>query len=265
MLWLGGATLPAQSPDLSFELLYRVERPVRFVTMDPLGQVYAVTPDNELLVFTPGGDIRFNYQNFRHGDLAWVDATNPLHLVLFYPSFGQVIVLDRTLSEIALLNLPESGYWDVPAVGRSADNQIWLYDPVQTALKKVSLRGETLVEGQPLSLLLPRPPQPRWIVEQKQEVFLFDPGLGVLVFDPFGQYLKTLPVGDMDGLRVWDEQWTFWQDGRLFLYYPGFQQTRALESPEAASMGMIAAGRMLLQTGYGFAVYGYQAIQSPKR
>lgn len=252
MLWCTG--LGAQSP----RFLFRIDHPVRFLTMDPLGQVYAVTPVNDLVLYSPKGELRFLYQNFRHGDLGWVDASNPLNILLFYPQYGQAVMLDRTLSEIGMLNLPEAGYWDVPVAGRSADNQIWIYDPVQTAIRKVNIRGETLVEGQPLSLLLSRPPQPEWIVEQKQEVFLYDPGTGVHVFDPFGQHLKTISTGEMTALRVWDGHWTFWREGKLFLFYPEKQSERELILPETALAGTFSSGRMLLQVEGGFVVYGVE-------
>lgn len=237
--------------------MYRVEEPARFLTADPLGQVYVVTPENELLQYNAQGALAYWYQNFRHGELAWVDAGNPLNILLFYPEFGQIVVLDRTLSEIAQLNLPEIGLWDVRAVGRSGDNQIWLYDPVQTLVRKISLDGEFLAEGQPLSLLLPSPPSPLWVTEQKQEVYMYDPEAGVLVFDPFGQYLKTIPAGDMQDLHVWNGEWTFWRNGDLFLFQPLSLQTYHIELPEPASAGIFQAGRLVLQTEKGFSVYSY--------
>lgn len=249
LLWsLAGNAQPAQ-------LLFRIDQPARFLTMDRLGQVYAVTPQNELLLFSSKGELRFTYQNFRHGDLEWVDATNPLNILLCYPQYGQVVMLDRTLSEIGMLNLPEAGFWDVPAAGRSSDNQIWIYDPAQTVIRKVNVRGETLVEGQPLSLLLSQPPRPEWILEQRQEVFLYDPAIGVLVFDPFGQYLKTIPVPGMEALRVWDGHWTYWREGKLYLFYPERQMEQELAIPETALTGTFSAGRMLLQVEDGFVVY----------
>jgi hypothetical protein len=250
LLW--GVALAAQSP----QLLFRVDQPARFLTMDPLGQAYVVTPQNDLLVYSSKGELRFFYQNFRHGKLGWVDASNPLNILVYYPQYGQVVMLDRTLSEIGMLSLPEAGFWDVPVAGRSADNQIWIYDPVQTAIRKVNIRGDTQVEGQPLSLLLNRPPQPEWIVEQKQEVFLYDPGAGVHVFDPFGQYLKTIPTGEMTALRVWDGHWTFWREGKFYLFYPERQLERELVLPETALSGTFSGGRMLLQVEGGFVVYG---------
>ena len=224
-------------------MLYRAEQAVRFLTADPLGQVYVVTPDNQLIQYNVTGAITYRYQNFRHGALGWVDAGNPLNILLFYPEFGQIIILDRTLSEIARLNLPEMGFWDVPAVGRSADNQIWLYDPVQTLIRKINLQGMVLVEGQPLSLLLPEPPDPVWITERDQEIYLYDPEKGALVFDPFGQYLKTVPTNGVEFLGTRNGWWPLQN-------FPG-------ELPEAALSGVFQSGRLVLQTGTGFAVYTY--------
>ena len=251
------APLWAQPSGPETHLLYRVDHAVRFLAADPLGQVYVVTPQNELLQYNAQGVLAYKYQNFRHGELAWVDAGNPLNILLFYPQFGQVVILDRTLSEIALLNFPEKGLWDVSAIGRSSDNQIWLYDPVQTLIRKITVNGEYLAEGQPLSMLLPETPRPVWILEQKQEVYLYDPIQGVMVFDAFGQYLKTIPADGMEGLRIWDGYWTFWKEGQLFFYQPLAHRAFPIELPEPATTGIFQAGRLILQTEKGFAVYGY--------
>ncbi|MBK7409469.1 MAG: hypothetical protein IPJ40_16380 [Saprospirales bacterium] len=219
--------------------------------------MYAVTPGNELLQYNTKGTAIYSYQNIRHGSLGWIDASNPLNILLFYPGFGQVILLDRTLSEVARLNLPELGLWDVSAVGRSGDNQLWLYDPVQQLIRKVNTKGEFVVEGQPLSLLLPVLPRPDCILERKQEVYLYDPQLGVLVFDVFGQYLKTIPTKEMENLRIGEDQWTFWKEDKLYLFNPLLQQIYTLSLPEPAKMGFLQANRLVLQTETGFAVYGF--------
>jgi hypothetical protein len=232
-LWLS-----AQEGANPWKLLYRVERPVELLAADPLGQVYVVTPQQELIQYNSRGAVAYNYQNFRHGKLGWVDAGNPLNILLYYPEFGHIIVLDRTLSEIAQLNLPEQGFWDAPVAGRSADNQIWIYDPVQTLIRKINIRGEMMASGQPLFLLLPQPPQPVWILEQNQEVFMYDPELGVLVFDPFGQYVRTVPLGAAEGVPILGER-----------------QLQSLRAPEPAKRGLFQAGRLILQTETGFAVY----------
>lgn len=252
----GPGILYAQ-PVPEFKLLYRVEQPLRFLTVDQLGQIYVVTPSSELLQFNTQGKVVYTYQNFRHGNLAWVDASNPLNILLFYPEFGQVIILDRTLSEVALLNLPELGLWDVPAVGRAGDNQIWLYDPVQMLIRKISAKGEFLVEGQPLSLLLPILPNPKWIVERKQEVFLFDPQLGVLVFDVFGQYLNTTPTQGMEHLHIGEKFWNYRKEGTFYSYSMASQLTYPISVPEEAKTGIWQGNRnpLVLQTEKGFSVY----------
>ena len=253
LLWslpVWGQTL---KPDLT--LLYHVEEAVSFLAADQLGQVYAVTPDNQLLKYGVDGEVNYLYQNFRHGDLGWVDASNPLHILIFYPEFGQVIILDRTLSELTQINLPELGLWDVAAVGRSGDNQLWLYDPVQMLIRKVSTNGSFLVEGQPLALILTEMPDPEWIREYKQEVYLYDPKLGVLVFDVFGQYLKTIPTEGMKNLRIGEKQWTYWKKGELFVYQPSLQSVHAIRVSLPASSGFIQGNRLILQTEKGFSVY----------
>src|SRR5436190_13567133 len=63
---------------------------VTFFTSDNLGQAYVVV-ENQLLQFDSNGKPVANYSEKNLGNLRFVDASNPMKILLFYPDFARVI------------------------------------------------------------------------------------------------------------------------------------------------------------------------------
>jgi len=99
---LGGFIIPflafgqSTTKPLDYTLLRTLEISSPVFTTDQLRNVYTVTKTNEVIKYTPSGQIQFRYNNNTLGNLAFIDATDPFNLLLFYPDFRRVILLDRT-------------------------------------------------------------------------------------------------------------------------------------------------------------------------
>ena len=235
-------TLPAQqSPAGRF--LWETEATAERFYTDKLQQLYLVTATGELIKYDAAGREVFRYNNNRLGRLGQVDATNPFNLLLYYPDFLQVIVLDRTLSEVATLNLFDLGYVQVQALGLSSDNQIWVYDEQRFRLSKISPDGQVQQESSDLSLQLEHPPRPSFLLERRQTVFLVDPERGVYLFDIFGQPLQTIELRGLSRVQVHGDYLWYAQEGRLFSYH--LPSGKVQEMPLPAEAG--AAGQIQVQ------------------
>ena len=69
------------------------------------------------------------YQNLRLGRISSVDLNNPLKIILLYPDFNSVVLLDNQLNEIATINFSELPQpIVVSAVGNASQNRLWFYD-----------------------------------------------------------------------------------------------------------------------------------------
>ena len=204
-LFLQACGAPAQSNQPAPRLLAVLPEPAATFTTDPLNHIYLVTPDNTLLKYDDRGRELFRYSDNTLGPLAHLDATNPFQVLLFYPEMQQIRLLDRTLAPIGSIDLGALGFWQVPAVAHSSDNQLWLYDPRTFQLKKIDSRGRVLLHSPDLQLLLGSAPQPTFLLEARQSVFLCDPLQGIHLFDLFGQYLKSLPIQGLNDFQVFDD------------------------------------------------------------
>lgn len=97
-----------------------------FVGYDKFGYTYFVInntlhKDNELE--------SLQYQNLALGRISAVDLNNPLKLVLLYPEFNTVVMLDNQLNEISSIDFSSlNEQIVVTAIGNASQNRLWFYD-----------------------------------------------------------------------------------------------------------------------------------------
>lgn len=224
----------AQERGSAYELIGSFAAEAEFFTTDKLQQFYIVTPDNTVIKYSPDGEELFRYNNNTLGELTHIDATNPFNLLLYYPEFQTAITLDRTLNKIGEFNLWNLQVVDVRAVAMAVDNGLWLFDDVTYTLKKVNRDGRLLRRSDNLSLLLGLTPAPTKIVARANFVYANDPDIGILVFDNFGQYDRTLPLTGIDDFQVAENRLLYQIDNTFFVY--DLKALRETELPLPAGM-----------------------------
>ncbi len=208
----------AQVRSSAYELISSIPVEAKFFTSDKLQQLYIVTPDNTVIKYSPDGEELFRYNNNTIGELTHIDATNPFNLLLYYPEFQTAITLDRTLNKIGEFNLWDLQVVDVRAVGLAVDNGLWVFDAATYTLKKISQEGQLLRQSDNLSLLLGLTPSPSKLVARANFVYVNDPGTGILVFDNFGQYDRSLPITGIDDFQVVENRILYQIDNAYFIY-----------------------------------------------
>lgn len=166
----------------------------QLATLDPLQQIYTVDSLQTLRKYDKDGLLLFEYNNRNLGVLQHCDASDPFGVLLFYPDFNTLIILDRTLNPLAEVRLEELGIYGAQSVASSIDKQIWIYDQQDFKLKKISRQGHLLLESADLSRWMPNNFQAERLLVQKQVLFLVTAQGQLLHFSPFGQYLKTVPL-----------------------------------------------------------------------
>jgi len=252
----------AQDEDSLYTLHLHLQESIRFFTTDQLQQCYLVTADNELIKYNDQGKLLFRFNNNRLGELAFIDATNPFNLLLYYPEFLTVIFLDRTLSPTGEYNLYDLDIIEVRALGLANDHNIWIYDDVSFKVKKINRNGATLVQSDDLSLLLGHGVQPNFIVERQNLVFVNDPEIGILQFDLFGQYVKTLPIMGLQSFQVHDSRLVYHDQvsGRLYSFHLESLATQKIALPQDSKLPekvQIQKDRMYIQDGDQLMLYTF--------
>lgn len=183
------------------------------------------------------GHLLATYNQNRYGRLAFADATNPLRLVLSYPDYGTIVLLDNTLTEISALSLRKINIQSYSAACFSSlDNNIWVFDDQDYKLKKVDKNNNIIVESGDFFSLLGKALHPVYMQESDQYVYLTDPAEGIVVFDVYGTYAQTLPYKNIDKFQVRSNQLFFRQSDSLSSYHLKMLETKNIALPDAATI-----------------------------
>ncbi len=188
-----------------------------FITTDKLGNAFVVI-GNQLLQFDPSGKPLANFSRSNLGAIRSIDASNPMKIVLFYPDFAQMIILNSKLAEQSTINLRNATI-NQPVIACGSENGgFWIYDNEDDQLKKLDLSLQIIYQSGNLTQTLGYKIQPRFVVESGGYVYLNDPKNGILIFDLFGTYYKLLPFKGLKSFQVIDQNVLFVDSNKLFRY-----------------------------------------------
>jgi len=253
--------LPAQEIAPSFQLLKSLPLKTEKITSDKLQQFYTIDSTNLLIKYDLNGNELFRYSNNTLGELVTVDARDPFNLLLFYPDYQLAIILDRTLNPKAEYNFLEAGFYEVSAVATADDNNIWLYDATSFQLKKLGPQGRLIVESSDLSLLLGDAPAVSQIISRQNGVFLMIPDKGVLVFNAFGQYQKTIVLKALEQFQCLGENLVCRAGTEMFVIFPESGIINKLSLPEGFLFGnedvQIQKDRLFIRKKDKIEIYSY--------
>ena len=170
-------------------------------TTDQLGNFYDVS-SKEIKKYNLKGELLFTYSNNILGEISSVDASNPLKVLVYFKDFTKVLTLDDAMSPRGeVLNLNDLSLEETSLVCRSYNNGVWFYNPIKYQLTRIENRQVINISSN-LSTLLGENIQPNHLVEVNEKVYLSDAKVGILVFDVYGTYLKTIPIYDTKAIQV---------------------------------------------------------------
>ena len=185
------------------------------MTSDNLGNVYLIK-DESIFKYDSLGVLQKTFSNKTFGAITSADATNALRIILFYKDFNRVVTLDNTLSENGQpLTLETIGFPMTSLVAASHDNGLWIYDMRNFEMLRLNRNLEVEHRSGNLSQILGIELQPNFIIEKDNRLFLNNPGTGILVFDVFGTYSKTLPILNLKSFQVVDNSVVYYKEGIL--------------------------------------------------
>jgi hypothetical protein len=201
------------------------------VSVDNFGAFY-VASDNQILKFDRDGTYMLRFEEVHNGKIGSIDVTNPFKLIVYYPDFMKAVVLDKFMTFLVSYDFFNLGYTDVTAVGSSADGYLWFYDATDYRLKKIDITGNVQLQSQPVNQLINKVITPNFILEKNGQVFVNDTTEGILVFDNFGAYYKTIPIKGLQKFHILQEQIVYFQDGKLRSYNPVTFDAKMISLPD---------------------------------
>lgn len=233
--------------------------PVDAFTTDEMGNVYVLRGDELALYDAKGVSwIRNSVKTF--GRISSIDAFYSLKPVIFSHEQGQVAVLDNTLAvQGSVLNLPRSGYPQVVLACASVQNGFWFFDQQELEFIRVDAQLRKLANTGRIDQLLGLTPAPQAMQEHDGKLYVNDPAHGILVFDLFGTYMKTIPLLGITDLEVRRGAIHYVQDAHVMVYDMLSFATDTIQIPDtlgAAMLGMrMERGLLYVRTPQGIVLH----------
>ena len=235
---------------------------------DPMGNVYIVK-NNTLKKISSSHVESGDYTNTFLGNIYSVDVSDPLRILLFYKDHNQVVWVDNFLSEIlSPVWLDVLGADQAELVCSSNQGGFWVFNGLNNQLQYYNVNLELVQESPSLNLLTGPDISPTFMLEKSRFLYLNIPGTGILVFDRFGNYSRTLPVETPSVFQVTDSHVYFMSEGKLFSLDLRISEIALLELPETGNAdpqihtenslllkAELQPGLLFLYTSKGYSVY----------
>lgn len=231
--------------------LFEITTEADQIYTDNLGNLYVVK-DFTLYKYNSSGNLLFNYSDNFMGSISSISIGEGLKVLVYYRDNGQLVLLDNTLSQIAApVNLNFNNLGTSTLATSSVQNSFWFYDPIGGSIIRTTNTINVIFNSGNLSQLLNYQVNPNFMVEYSNKLYLNDPDIGILVFDIFGTYLKTLPITGLLKFQVAEKGLYFYSKNDLFFYdFQNFEQIY-IPLPEKGALQALVSNKMLfIQTKY---------------
>jgi hypothetical protein len=233
-------------------------------TTDELGNIYALQGD-ELRLYDATGRLLMRNSLKSFGPVTSVDAFSSLRPLIFSRPLGMLAALDNTLAiQGDPIDLSRNGYPQVTLACMSVQNAFWFYDERLMRLVRVDRQFRSLGATGRLDQLLGFAPHPVQMVEWDSWLYVCDPENGVLVFDLFGGYDRTLPIVGAEAIEVRDGTVLYLKDGVLHTYD---LRTFAIDLPVTWLVGARVKGLrgVRIERGLLYAHYPDRIVVAPAK
>lgn len=216
-------------------VLWIEDESIRSFTTDNLGNIYLVY-DQEIKKIVPypqANTLKISFSEPSLGKVASIDAFNPMRILVRYQPFNHIVLLDNKLNKIQQsLMLEELGLMDVQLASMTTQNRIWLYDQVLDQVLLYNPRIEGIeFSTQNITQLLGSENTPEYMQSDASGLYLYIPDTGLMIFDVFGNYVKTLPVRYLSSVQIRDRKLYGLEGKNIFISGLNVNFLRRVELP----------------------------------
>ncbi|TAE87302.1 MAG: hypothetical protein EAY81_04370 [Bacteroidetes bacterium] len=249
----------AQDSRQNFTLITGLRLNVKCMETDNLGNLYVVTKTNQLYKYGRNGKL-LSTLNFNYiGNITQLDASNPMEIYLFYKELNKVVFLDNNLAFRGEINLNKANIIQASAIARSYDNNIWVFDLGDLQLKKVNKTNEVEQESGNIRQYISGNAAVNYMFDNNDRVFVVDSLNGILLFDIFASYIKTIPVKGVSDIKVLDKYLFYFDNQQLSRYNWQTPKKQSFELPDTLNLRKLSIEkeRLYLQKADSIYIYSY--------
>lgn len=213
------------------------------VEVDNLGNIYLIS-EHEIKKYKPNGTYFGTFSTMLYGEIASVDVSNPLKILLFFNSTSTLQFLDnmhgKSFSEIALTiptlssNLAATSY----------NSGYWIYNASAFELSRYDANNNPSNTVNNIHLIINERLHPNFMCEKDNYLYLNDPESGIFVFDIYGTFYKKIPIRGLMKFNVQEGVISYFKNNYLLKYstlslsYDSLE-IKGVEKPTCVNNGLI--------------------------
>ncbi len=205
-----------------------------FLTTDHFSNCYIIT-ENQLNIYDSMGKYIANYSDKTLGELTSIDATNPMKLQLFYRDFRKIITLDNKLAYTTSIKLNDLDIQQPIVICNSYNNALWIYDQQDFQLKRIESSLQISQQSGNISQTLGYNIKPTSMLEDNKWLYMNNPETGILVFDYYGSYYKTIPIKNIVSFQIIENKLVYYKENSFMSYDMHSFLEQAITMPKAAT------------------------------
>jgi hypothetical protein len=200
------------------------------ITVDELGFVYLVN-ENKISKLNVNGEVIFTRSNLSSGDITSLDVSDPFKVLSFFMDFGNIEFLDNTLSLTNTISLALFGLELSTLAALSYNNGFWIYNPQNMELVRIDQFLEVSDRSGNIAKVTGKEINPNFLREKNDMIYLNDPGQGIMLFDKYGTYYKTINVKGLSYFQVYDRKLIFFENGLMTILDPATMNELSFSLP----------------------------------
>ncbi len=225
-----------------------------FFTTDPIGNIYTVE-GSVLKKFNLKGELIQTYSDKNRGSIYSVDASNPLKILLFYKDFRQIVFLSSNMTIAGDPILLDDLNIGQPILAcTSYDNNFWIYDQQNMNLTRFDVNLQITAQSSNIALndgFDKNSIKPDYIEEQSNILYLNNPATGILEFDKYGTYNKTMPFKGISSFQPVNSNLYFETGDTLHKYIQKIFEIIHLKLPDSNIVKTRISGELIMIQIYG--------------
>jgi hypothetical protein len=117
------------------------------------------------------------------------------------------------------IDLRRQNILQVRAITTSYDNNIWLYDELESKIKKIDDNGSVIFESTDFRQAFDSVPMPSSMFDRDGQLYMYDAKKGLYVFDYYGAKKNSIQLLDYSNLQVLDKNNITARDSSAIVHY----------------------------------------------
>ncbi len=195
----------AYSQEQTLHKFIAIKNP-KALKVDELSNIYIVDAHKGIVKYNADFDSVAYFQKLQNGSIGTVDITDPMRVLVYYPDYFKVVMLDNMLSAITTIDLKKLPIQQPSAIASARDGGFWVYDYMQLKFLKFDRQLKLVATSNDLRVALQEVLRFDVLFEKYNELIALDYHKGLYFFDRFGDFQNKLELPASSGIHTMQKE-----------------------------------------------------------